>query len=618
MAELSLDWVLVREGQRTLCYHHATSWDRTTFLAALSSDPRTFDELSNAWSRYRSEPLSELGFQEWDETKHPPAGWLWLDLTHQQFAFVDTDPGDSDDLTPGAYSFGKTSKKTQTIWLNIPPWWRRLSFVNFAEMLEQNQLASAQWIPPFDFRDKLYGREMAGEIARQVIAIQWPAAPPSTAKEGGVSQAFCGRVDEDVLIRKLNRRVQKLVKRVHIQWLMTPRDRLNGRTPREFLHEYREWKDRELDYRRAQWSRTRVPPPAVPRESLQFRFGPMGTEEVVMYFDMIRDLIMAAWRWVDDEPRITVEKLTDDLLLYVQGWLSSSDPDEGSGEIVRDIIDLERSLTPRLASNEPIDCDCPLCRLQANEELFGPAFTICDGYHLEMEDEFAFSLEADRKMWEMSRFCEEFDKEDDDGDDDGEVGYLVDDAASGNDTNRGDTLDVDDKSGESDRLGGGDAKLRRELPQLESGVEGRRQRMNPATVSMFTAPARLSASETENDKDRIWTSSHIDPRPAPPELSLFAIGARLAELIDRLKTAKASRKLIDDLNGAFDEMSMAIRNWMIDKSTGKAAEEFDAMNQVVDRMVAILEACALAVPEITSQSADLQSLVHEWQRQLQA
>ncbi len=63
---------------------------------------------------------------------------------------------------------------------------------------------------------------------------------------------------------------------------------------------------------------TRVPP-----ESAQFRFGPMGTEEVVIYFDLVRDLIMAAWRWVDDDPAVTHDKLTGDLLLYIEGWLSS-------------------------------------------------------------------------------------------------------------------------------------------------------------------------------------------------------------------------------------------------------------------------------------------------------
>ncbi len=131
--------------------------DRTTFLAALSNDPRTFQELSLAWSRFRSEPLSSLGWQELDETALPPAGWLWLDLPHQQFAFVDTDPEDSDDLTPGAYGYGETPATKQYVWLNVPPWWRHLQVTNFSEVKEQSSLASTQWIPPFDFRQVLFG-----------------------------------------------------------------------------------------------------------------------------------------------------------------------------------------------------------------------------------------------------------------------------------------------------------------------------------------------------------------------------------------------------------------------------------------------------------------------------
>ena len=228
---------------------------------------------------------------------------------------------------------------------------------------------------------------------------------------------------------------------------------------------------------------------------------------------------------------------------------------------MRDIIDLERTLTPRLASNDPIDCDCPLCRLQANEELFGPAFSICDGYHLEMDDEFAFSLEADRDMWEMSRTSYE------------------------------------------------PTRPARDEDTIETSLATFR---GPVVL-----PAADPADRDDEDSADIWTSSHVNSEPVPPELSLFAIGARLAELIDRLKSLGAQRKLIDDLNAAFDEMSKVIRDWIVDKVTGKA-EESEAMSQVVDRMIAILEAGALSVPDITSQSADLQSLVHEWQRQLLA
>ncbi len=561
MAELSIDWVLVREGERTLCCRNCSKWDRTTFLAALSNDPRTFDELAVAWSRFSNQPLTERMWLELDQAMQPPAGWLWLDLNHQQFAFVDTDPADCDELTPGAYGMGSSGKTKQYVWLNVPPWWRRLAVPNFAAIWEQQHLASSQWIPPFDYRQVLYGRELASEIARQVLGIQWPASPPRDDSALPQSLPTAGRFDEETLIRKLNRRVQRLVQRVHVHWLMTPRPSLGGRTPREFLHEYRQWKDRELDYRRAQWSRTRSAPPGVPPESAQFRFGPMGTEEVVIYFDLVRDLIMAAWRWVDDDPAVTHDKLTGDLLLYIEGWLSSPDPEEGSGAIVRDIIDLERSLIPRLAPNEPIDCDCPLCRLQANPDLFGPSFTICDGYHLELEDEFAFSLEADREDWEANQLAND-------------VAFGSHGAAS-----------------------------------------------DDSTLSIFTGRSSTSSDMEDDDDpddedDSIWTSSHVGHGAAPPELSLFAIGARLAELIERLKSQNKPRQMIDELNESFDQMSNVIRDWIVDKATGKS-DDPDSMSRVVERMIAVLESCAISAPEITSQSADLQSLVHEWERQLQ-
>ncbi len=81
MAELSIDWVLVREGERTLCCRNCSKWDRTTFLAALSNDPRTFDELAVAWSRFSNQPLTERMWLELDQAMQPPAvGYGWISI----------------------------------------------------------------------------------------------------------------------------------------------------------------------------------------------------------------------------------------------------------------------------------------------------------------------------------------------------------------------------------------------------------------------------------------------------------------------------------------------------------------------------------------------------------
>lgn len=46
-----------------------------------------------------------------------------------------------------------------------------------------------------------------------------------------------------------------------------------------------------------------------------------------------------------------------------------------------------------------VDCDCPICEMMAEGE-FGIGFTSIDGHHLELDDEFAFSMIESREDWE--------------------------------------------------------------------------------------------------------------------------------------------------------------------------------------------------------------------------
>ena len=67
-----------RDGMRQL--ESADAWTSMTLLAALSADPRSFDELSRAWLRYQPDtPLEDL---PWLDCTSAPAGdsWLMLDL----------------------------------------------------------------------------------------------------------------------------------------------------------------------------------------------------------------------------------------------------------------------------------------------------------------------------------------------------------------------------------------------------------------------------------------------------------------------------------------------------------------------------------------------------------
>lgn len=56
-------------------------------------------------------------------------------------------------------------------------------------------------------------------------------------------------------------------------------------------------------------------------------------------------------------------------------------------------------MTEREADRHEIYCDCPICNMMA-DGTFGPAFAIIDGHHLELDDEFAFSLHETPEEWE--------------------------------------------------------------------------------------------------------------------------------------------------------------------------------------------------------------------------
>jgi len=70
---------------------------------------------------------------------------------------------------------------------------------------------------------------------------------------------------------------------------------------------------------------------------------------------------------------------------------------------------------PITSDGSLIDDDCPICQAEA-EGMFGPAFLWFDGHHLELEDEFAFSLCITREEWEREQeeyrqFSEKMDRE---------------------------------------------------------------------------------------------------------------------------------------------------------------------------------------------------------------
>jgi hypothetical protein len=234
----------------------------------------------------------------------------------------------------------------------------------------------------------LFGRPLLEHVAHGVLA--------ATAD---------GAVDEN--------RQQELTRAVHADWLLTARADLGGRTPREVLLADRDRISLDLQHRAHQWSLQRRPAPALPPDSAAYRFGGFGTAEVVLYFDLVRAMMAEAWGLARQEPRPTQPVLLERLAEFRDRWLHEPDEDTGP-ETPAELIESERRRMPVTGAGGAIDPDCPLCQAMEGDE-FGPAFMWFDGHHLELEDEFAFSLcrtheEWEREQEEYRKFSEEMDR----------------------------------------------------------------------------------------------------------------------------------------------------------------------------------------------------------------
>src|SRR5262249_2354807 len=136
--------------------------------------------------------------------------------------------------------------------------------------------------------------------------------------------------------------------------------------------------------------------------------------EVVLYFDLVRALLAEAWSLTKQEPRPTRPLLVEHLAAFRDRWLR--EPYEGGSMPLTpaELIESERRRVPVAIEGGPLDDDCPICQAEA-EGACGPGVMWFDGHHLELEDEFAFSLCATREEWEREqeeyrRFSEEMDR----------------------------------------------------------------------------------------------------------------------------------------------------------------------------------------------------------------
>jgi hypothetical protein len=375
-------------------------WNCLIFLAVLSAEPETWEDLDIALKRYLPQHrLISQGRPLEDPSEVTTGGnWCLIDLRGKTVVLGDSFPAFengtlcSRESEAPARKVGHraiesregTVRGASVVWMEIPPHWHLQEAMTGWEQVVSHRAAVAAETSRVDSRAVLQGDPLFRYLAEQVMASE-PVPAWNSEQQ------------------------YRVTVKIHADWLMTPRDDLAGRIPREILHEARERMQWELERRGRQWSQQGFPPPGLPRDSAAYRYAPWGTAEVVLYFDMIRSVMEEAWhlrrRAVADVPGPaeavsadlavprTVEEMAAALATCADRWWNGAEEEDPDELTRRVMVEWERRKIP--ISGEP-----PFADDQPMGGKFGPHLIWFDGHHLELDDEFAFSLITDRDEWE--------------------------------------------------------------------------------------------------------------------------------------------------------------------------------------------------------------------------
>lgn len=341
-------------------------------IAALSAEPETLAELGTALSRFikpRDEESPFARFSPHENYEPYDAGILVIDLTARVIGCESTYSyptkqheicyHDGDAVTDVAVRY------------RLPDDWIFVNTISEYKAVSKSRREERLKIEPLDSRKILFGRELLEFLVSEV----------STKHDLLNDELFAD---------------------IHEKWLMTARDDLRGRSPREVLLEKKELIDADLFSREMQWSFSGACPPFLSPDFHAYRCAGFGTHEIVIYYDLIRFLLGEIYAG-----RHSIEELEQ----AKNDWLHTPDA-EFHGRTPAQIIERERRRIPPAMSAEEalIDHDCPICRMMS-EDFETPMFWHLDGCN--MDDRFAFSFyltreEYDAEQCRYEEYNEEF------------------------------------------------------------------------------------------------------------------------------------------------------------------------------------------------------------------
>lgn len=401
-----------------------------TLWATMSEDPANWDEVAGYWARYRWPGICEfvdgIPIRPCDRRDALQAidghgDWLTIDLAQKR---VIAGPGFGPlgrDATL-AMATDENGIQHYPLPFHLPPWWELHESAS-ASIVSSRRVSEIQ-IPKTN-RPVLFGLPMIDDLAARILQVVEDGHFPE--QEDEISEGETGNCES-------SQSLHALTIEVHRDWLMTPRSDLGGRCPRELLHGAHHWSDSVIRGQRLRFERD-AEMTAAPDDVIGYGDAPMGREEMIIYFDVCREVIQSGWLWCRQEldTGVTAEEFSDvdrrhRLVAFLadvrDSWLHSSF--EG-GSPADFIIECSRRRVPR-GSGVPIrgidgceasqhlpDCDCPICDMMASG-MFGVGFTWLDGHHLELDDEFAFSTHEFFEDWQREQdeyhaFSESLDRE---------------------------------------------------------------------------------------------------------------------------------------------------------------------------------------------------------------
>jgi len=407
-------------------------------VAALSAEPETIDELEAALKRFEkceTIPASSLSrHARYDIDEEPyDAGILVIDLAARIVACESTYS------LPGRD--GSVDYHDGTQCTGFPLHYRLSSDWLFLRSIEdylarcKERLRQRAALKPLDARAVLYGEPLLHFIVQNIELLN--------VRPVDVRYALACRDLRDGDDEGEDNLLAEAVVDIHRRWLMTPREDLDGKSPREILFAKQDLINFDLNSRMDQWSYFLEQPPALSRDSHAYRYAGFGTHEWVMYYDLVRFLI---WEAVDrvrrrpglDETRPGLDEtppgldvplsfspsfslglcgteqsetvstvsnqnaaLTAELEALKLTWLTEPNP-HLDGYIPFQVIDNERRRLPEAMTGRSmvVDEDCPCCKMMGDESEAGLGVYFCHFDGCNMEDEFAFSWHATLEEWE--------------------------------------------------------------------------------------------------------------------------------------------------------------------------------------------------------------------------